>query len=93
MLPDETLRIETRLFTTLNRYLLLGSILLCGAYLLRARLRELPPLIIQLLAMFDRGGLWVTLVLTLLPLAMTMAMIWKIKEVILASIFGPGTAN
>ena len=29
------------------------------------------------------------LFLVLLPLAMTMALIWKIKEVILSSVFGP----
>jgi hypothetical protein len=33
-------------------------------------------------------GLWVLLFLVLLPLAVTMALIWKIKQVILDSVFG-----
>jgi len=37
----------------------------------------------------DRAGLWLMLFPVLFPVAMTMALIWKIKEVILASVFGP----
>jgi hypothetical protein len=81
MLPDETLRLETRLFTTVNRYLLLLTLF---------RIDQLPRLVIQFLFLLDQGGLWVVLFLILLPVAMTMALIWKIKEVILASIFGAG---
>jgi hypothetical protein len=33
---------------------------------------------------------WLLIFLVLLPLAMTMALIWKIKEVILDSVFGSG---
>jgi len=36
----------------------------------------------------ERGGFWLLVVLVLLPpLAMTMALLWKTKEVILDSIF------
>jgi hypothetical protein len=38
--------------------------------------------------LWDRGGGWLLITLTLLPLAMTMALIWKTKEVILDSVFG-----
>ena len=34
------------------------------------------------------GGAWLVMFLGLLPLAMTMALLWKIKEVILSSVFG-----
>ena len=36
----------------------------------------------------ERGGLWFLMLLVLLPLAMTMALLWKTKEVILESVFG-----
>jgi len=36
----------------------------------------------------DKLVLWIVLFLILLPIAVIMALIWKIKEVILASVFG-----
>jgi hypothetical protein len=41
-----------------------------------------------LLVWLDRLGLWTFIFFALLPLAMTMAMIWKTKEIILDSVFG-----
>ena len=38
----------------------------------------------------EHGGLWIVLFLVLLPIAMTMALVWKTKEVIMSSVFGPG---
>jgi hypothetical protein len=38
-------------------------------------------------AIMDRGSFWFLIVLVLLPLAMTMALLWKTKEIILESIF------
>ena len=104
MLPDETLRIETRLFTMLNRYFLLGIFLVLAAYFGMVHLEpDLPDKVIgwlikvsplptqanAMLLFLERGGQWMVLFLILLPLAMTMALVWKIKEVILASVFGP----
>ena len=40
--------------------------------------------------LWDRGGLLLLVFAGLLPLAMTMALIWKTKEVILDSVFRPG---
>jgi hypothetical protein len=37
----------------------------------------------------DRGSFWFLVLLVLLPLAMTMALLWKTKEVILDNVFGP----
>jgi hypothetical protein len=92
MLPDETLRMETRMFTSFNRSLLLSIPILLGAYLLVAWLTisspfGLPSSFIDLLAILRPFGLWLILFLILMPLAMTMALIWKIKEVIFASVF------
>ncbi len=88
MLPDETLRLETRLFTNLNRGLLWFTLAVAVSYFVLARIEYLPPFALIILSLLQRGGLWLMLVLILLPVAMTMALIWKIKEVILASVFG-----
>ena len=90
MLPDESLRQETKSFTTLNRILLLGIMLLGIAFLMVARFPTLIPLPVQVMALLDVGGLWLLLFFALPPLAMTMALLWKIKEVILDSVFGAG---
>ncbi|HTI98124.1 MAG TPA: hypothetical protein VL527_04395 [Dongiaceae bacterium] len=88
MLPDETLRLETRQFTTLNRTLLLLLLLLMAGYFVLNQFSILPLWVQLSLNTISRQGLWVLVFLVLLPLAMTMALLWKIKEVILASIFG-----
>ena len=90
MLPDEALRSETKLFTLLNRCLLLVTLAVTGGCIMLARINELPRVLINVLAFFDQRGLWLALFSILLPLAMTMALIWKIKEVILASVFDAG---
>ena len=84
MLPDETLRSETRQFTTLNRMLLLVVLASVAAYLYLDHLPPLPAWFIIGLETFKRKGL---LLLILMPLAMTMALIWKTKETILDGIF------
>ena len=103
MLPDETLRMETKLFTSLNRTILTTVVVMLAAYLLMIRIAPGSPekLIIWLLKtlplphqaqmvfyFIDRAGLWLMLFPVLFPIAMTMALIWKIKEIILASVFG-----
>lgn len=92
MLPDEGLREETRQFSTLNRVLLSGILLLGIALLAMTRYPVgifAPP---NVMAQLASGGVWLWLLvfLSLLPLALTMALIWKIKEVILNSVFGAG---
>lgn len=88
MLPDETLRHETRQFTSLNQTLLLFLLLLILLQTAVGRIPKLPAQLGPILALWDRGGGWLLITLTLLPLAMTMALIWKTKEVILDSVFG-----
>jgi hypothetical protein len=88
MLPDETLRVETRLFTAINRGLLIASMTLLVAYFLLARATRVPQVVIEFLVIWERFGQWIMLFLILLPIAMTMALIWKTKEVILTSVFG-----
>ncbi len=88
MLPDEALRQETRQFTALNLNLLLATLLLVLVYLVIARLPGLPLWLGLIVSVLDRGNGWFLILLVLLPLAMTMALIWKTKEVILENVFG-----
>lgn len=95
MLPDETLRHETTQFTALNRGLLLALLLLTVIYLTLKQASSLPEQVLDIQQWLERynwlerGRLLVVMLLVLLPLSMTMALIWKTKEVILESVFGP----
>jgi hypothetical protein len=88
MLPEETLRHEMRLFTALNRWLIVGLLFLGIAYVVSTRTSQVPLELGVLSVWFTRLGLWTLTLLALLPLAMTMALIWKTKEIILDSVFG-----
>jgi hypothetical protein len=88
MLPDETLRQETRHFTSLNQVLLVLLLLVVGLQTALGRIPQFPSQLRVVLILWDRGVPWLLILLTLLPLAMTMALIWKTKEVILESVFG-----
>jgi len=87
MLPDETLRQETRQFTVFNRYLLATLMLLVVVFLFLSRMPKLPPEVFRVMLFLDRIGMWTLMFLILMPLSMTMALIWKTKEVILDSVF------
>jgi hypothetical protein len=82
MLPDETLRGETRVFTRLNQIILL---------VLTASAETLPRIVVDFMLFFDRIGdlmqLLGVLIFISLPVAMTMALLWKTKEVIMTSVF------
>jgi len=88
MLPDEALRQETRQFTALNRSLLVFLLLLAGAFLALAQFRKVPDGFEKIFFIVYQLGPWLLLFLALLPLAMTMALIWKTKEVVLDGVFG-----
>jgi len=88
MLPDETLRHETRQFTALNRFLLATLLGFGVAYAVLLHDPRLPATLGALFDWLDNIGFWGLTIFALLPLAMTMALIWKTKEVILESVFG-----
>jgi len=88
MLPDETLRQETRQFTSLNRWLLVALLLCATAYVVLVCDPRLPARLGALFLWVDNFSFLVLAFFALLPLAMTMALIWKTKEVILDSVFG-----
>ena len=88
MLPDEMLRSETRHFAALNRGLFLTGLILTLGYIGLRQASVLPPTVIAGLITLERLSLWLTVSFVLLPLAITMALIWKIKESILCGVFG-----
>lgn len=88
MLPDETLRQETRQFTALNRWLLVGLLLLSDVIIWQIQMPH-PAAPFGIVAMWaSRFSGLLLIFFILLPLAMTMALIWKTKEVILDAVFG-----
>src|SRR5476651_561422 len=90
MLPDETLRQETRQFTSLNRWLLVLWLVFVTVSIAVPQMFDLPAVTSpQFLFWLQHADVAVLLFLGLAPLAITMALIWKTKETILDSVFGP----
>ncbi len=87
MLPDETLRLESQLFSKMNRALLAVIPVGFGLIFLLSFISNPPVLILQLLdfALIMRPWLFVAFVLV--PLSMSMSLLWKTKEAILLSVF------
>ena len=88
MIPDEALRLETRQFTALNFILLSATFGMALLYAVAVQLQALSFWLGALVAVMEHTGLWLLILLVLLPLAMTMALLWKTKEVILDNVFG-----
>ena len=102
MLPDEALRVEIKQYSGLNRTLLTIVLAMVVALLMifrfapvrtPVRFADLFSLQIVIPAFgIEFDAIWMLWVLgcllVLLPLAMTMALIWKTKEVILENVFG-----
>jgi hypothetical protein len=89
MLPDETLRHDINQFTQLNRWLLIAwlafvlitiTITQSGFFSIRLNM--------DTLMWAQQSSVIVLLFLGLSPVAITMGLIWKTKEVILDSVFG-----
>ena len=91
MLPDEGLRQETRQFATLNQYLLMAipiCMLLYTMLLALVQAGKLPEKLADFIYRSQDINQWFFLLLFLMPLAITLALIWKIREVVYQSIFG-----
>jgi hypothetical protein len=87
MLPDEMLRVETRTFTAINTWLLSAALGSLSAYLALTDFRGAPRLIGRHGLDMPMIGQWLILFLTLMPVAVTLALLWKIKEAIFTSFF------
>ena len=88
MLPDESLRHETRQFTALNRWLLVALLFLAMGFIGLSEIHRPTLAFGWLLTWIERASHLLLVFFVLLPLAMTMALIWKTKEVILDAVFG-----
>jgi len=91
MLPDETLRGETKVFTRLDQTILLLIIPTLPFYFVLRSTSKLPRFLVDVLLLVERGGalldLMFLMLFILLPVAMTMALLWKTKEVIMTGVF------
>lgn len=87
MLPDETLRAETRVFGNLNLSLLTAILVLVALFFVLRQFGDLPEVLRRIVYVMNVLREWLLVFLILLPMAMTMTLIWKIKEVIFASVF------
>ena len=88
MLPDETLRSETRQFTAFNRWVLVGLLFFAIAFVSLIQFPHPSPNVGRALVWLNRFSNLLLIFFILLPLAMTMALIWKTKEVIFDAVFG-----
>jgi hypothetical protein len=92
MLPDEVLRSDTRLFSQVNAGLIgLLGLLIATQILAQSRPGWVPLIVQTLLSELGESGNWLFVMLALVPLALTMTLLWKAKEAIVASVFRPGT--
>ncbi len=87
MLPDEMLRVETRTFATLNTWLLSAALGILAAYLAITDFRGAPREIGRHGLDLRTLGEWFIFFLTLMPVAVTLALLWKLKEAIFTSFF------
>jgi len=90
MLPDETLRVETAVFTTLNVSLLLLLPILLTASVVVMRMGDLPLSVRMAVQLLEPLQYWLVLFLILLPVAVTMSLLWKIKEAVFSCVFEEG---
>ena len=88
MLPDETLRHETKEFTVFNSWLLVFWLIFAAISIAALRLDLQTRFDQTIWNWIERGRDTILLFLGLTPLAITMALIWKTKEVIFNGVFG-----
>lgn len=87
MLPDEMLRMETRTFATFNTWMLSAALGCLSGYVALTHFRGMIwPIGLRHLGL-QIAGQWLVLFLTLMPTAVTLALLWKIKEAIFTSFF------
>ncbi|HIG27644.1 MAG TPA: hypothetical protein EYQ50_07515 [Verrucomicrobiales bacterium] len=87
MLPDRLLGQEVRLFTTFNGALLVLLISSIAFFAAVKQMSEIPVELVPFLAIWREIRQFFILFLILLPVSVTMALIWKIKEIIFESVF------
>jgi len=89
MLPDETLRHETKEFTTFNLWMLVLWLVVAAVSIAAFQLNLQMRFDSTVLHWVERIRDTILLFLGLTPIAITMALIWKTKEIIFNGVFGP----
>jgi hypothetical protein len=87
MLPDEMLRSETKTYTNCNIWMLLAVLAGFCIYIAFGPFRMTDIAWGNFHLRPQERGLWLLLFLILMPVAMTMALLWKIKEAIFTGLF------
>jgi hypothetical protein len=87
MLPDEMLRQETRTFTGLNTWMLLLVLAGFGADRVLRGVPDAVSWLDRVPIALHETALWLALFFALMPVGMTLALLWKIKEAIFTSLF------
>lgn len=87
MLPDETLRDETRFFTRLNTGFLVTLAAGVGVWFFFRHYPPGSPSLDTFRYFLESTRPWLLIMVLLLPVALTMTLLWKIKGVILLSVF------
>ncbi len=90
MLPDEILRSDTRALTLLNLGLTIFVMVALGTYYICVELAEKSPppnAFLTIAQAFTESRRWMLLLLVLLPVAVTMSLLWKTKETVMNSVF------
>ena len=84
MIPDQTLRQDTELFTGLNRRVLSFLMALGMLYWSMGWFTAIPAPLYALLKIVDHLIPVAVVLLMVMPVSMTMTMVWKLKESIFA---------
>ncbi len=87
MLPDESLRSDAKIFTQLNRSILGSITLMTLAYLVILRIGAAPVFLHQAIEILEARRSWFAIFLLLAPVAMTMTLTWKVKELVIDGVF------
>ncbi len=87
MLPDESLRADAQLFTQLNRTILGSIVLMTLAYLIVLRMGVAPVFLHRTIEVLEARRSWFAIFLLLAPVAMTMTLTWKVKELVVDGVF------
>ncbi|MBT5707881.1 hypothetical protein OAH36_00240 [Verrucomicrobia bacterium] len=87
MLPDESLRGDAQLFTQLNRSILATIVIMTIGYLLILRIGVAPPFLHRPIEILEARRSWFAIFFLLAPVAMTMTLTWKVKELVIDGVF------
>ncbi|MGB9602196.1 MAG: hypothetical protein ACP5MG_06505 [Verrucomicrobiia bacterium] len=93
MLPDKTLRLDAKNYGDLNQYMFLLLLIILFLAYLDNFFKDLPDTVSEFLITVSRFHQWIITVVIVIPLAMTMALLWKTRETILTNIFNEACKN